>query len=456
MRAKVRQQTSIVEPAVNHPHASELQMMDRLLSLRPEIVDLVYEDLIRGLDDPDAGREGMMTAEQVFKAMTIKQMNGYSYQELAFHLEDSRSYRAYCGFGIADEVPTSSTLQRDIKKLRPETLEAINRVLLDVAVDNKLEKGRKARVDCTVVESNIHHPTDSSLLSDSVRVLSRLTRRAKEVFDLELHFVDHCRRARKRDLEILNATKDQQRQRPYRDLLRLTRFSVGYANEAVRALRLHGAASPHPFVQQAADNAAQELENYVSLALQVISQTERRVLHGEKVPAEEKVVSIFEPHSDILVKDRRETYYGHKVTLTGGASGLVLDLVVEEGNPADSTLAVGMIQRQRDIYGRVPRQAAFDGGFASKANLADIKNMGVKDVSFHKKRGLKISDMAKSTWVYKRLRNFRAGIEGMVSFLKRGFGLRRCTWRGFESFKSYAWASVVTANLLVMARHLLA
>ena len=114
-----------------------------------------------------------------------------------------------------------------------------------------------------------------------------------------------------------------------------------------------------------------------------------------------------------------------------------------------------MIARQDYIYGRVPRQAAYDGGFASKRNLAAIKGMGVKDVSFHRKRGLEISEMAKSTWVYKRLCQFRAGIEGMISYLKRCFGLRRCTWRGFESFKAYAWSSVVTANLLMMARHLL-
>ncbi len=111
--------------------------------------------------------------------------------------------------------------------------------------------------------------------------------------------------------------------------------------------------------------------------------------------------------------------------------------------------------RQEEIYGQVPRQAVYDGGFASKLNLEKIKKLGVKDVAFSKKRGLKVSDMAKSTWVYKRLRDFRAGIEGMISFLKRCFGLRRCNWRGFESFKSYAWSSVITANLLLMARHLL-
>ncbi len=291
-------------------------------------------------------------------------------------------------------------------------------------------------------------------------MLARLTGRAKTFCEAaeeaDFGFVDHSRRARKRALEILNAKREKQRKKPYKDLLKVTRMSVGYAKEAVQALRNRALVSVIPCVREMADKAADELENYISLAEQIISQTERRVLHAEKVPVAEKVVSIFEPHTDIIVKDRRDTYYGHKITLTGGASGLFTDLVVEQGNPTDSTLAAIMIERQNDIYGRVPRQAAFDGGFASQLNLAEIKEMGVKDVSFHKKRGLKVVDMVKSTWVYKRLRSFRAGIEGMISYLKRCFGLRRCTWRSFESFKSYAWASVISANLLLMARQLLA
>jgi IS5 family transposase len=209
-------------------------------------------------------------------------------------------------------------------------------------------------------------------------------------------------------------------------------------------------------MKDAAQNAAKELAEYVALTKRVVSQTYRRVILEEKVPAEEKVVSIFEPHTDIIVKDRRDTYYGHKIALAGGVSGLLTDLVIEDGNPCDSTLAVEMITRQKEIYGRVPRQAAYDGGFASRANLKTIKDMGVKDVSFAKKCGLNIADMVKSTWVYKKLRNFRAGIEGMISYLKRSFGMRRCTWRGHQSFKSYAWSSVVTANLLLLSRHLLA
>jgi IS5 family transposase len=177
------------------------------------------------------------------------------------------------------------------------------------------------------------------------------------------------------------------------------------------------------------------------------------VLQGETVPASDKVVSIFEPHTDIIVKDRRETHYGHKLCLTAGASGLVLDCVIESGNPADSTLAVKMIERQVDIFGRPPRQAAFDGGFASNDNLAAIKALKVEDVSFSKRRGLAISDMVKSTWVYRQLKRFRAGIESIISFLKRSFGWERCTWRSLESFKAYTWTSVVAANLLLLARH---
>ena len=149
------------------------------------------------------------------------------------------------------------------------------------------------------------------------------------------------------------------------------------------------------------------------------------------------IVSIFEPHTDIIIKDRRETFYGHKVCLTSGSSGLVLDLVVERGNPADSTLAQKAIERVRSVLGRAPKQVTFDGGFSSKANVQDIRAMGVEDVVFSKHVGLDITDMAKSSWVFRTLRNFRAGIEAGISFLKRTFRLGRCNWSGFDSFSAY-------------------
>lgn len=449
MRNKIRKQLQIVEPSISHEHAFELVTIRRIVSKNIVLLNAVHADLIRGLKHPESGRDGMMSAEQVFLSMIVKQMNGYSYEMLAFHLEDSRSYRRFCGFGIASEVPSKSTLQRDIKKIRPETMEAVNKIIINVAAENGIEKGRIVRVDCTVVESNIHHPTDSSLLYDVVRVLARLTERCRKECHVDTQFINHTRTAKKRALKILNTRGADKKVQPYRDLITITVRTISYAEKAAEQLgKLALVFGRELIVFQ------EELLQYVELGNRVVSQTTRRVLLNKKVPSSEKVVSIFEPHTDIIVKDRRETYYGHKIAVTGGHSGLLTDLAIWKGNPADSTLAPEMVTRQKTIFGRVPRQVSFDGGFASKENLADIKAMGVNDVAFAKRRGIEISDMTKSTWVYKRLRDFRAGIEGMISFLKRSLGLSRCTWRGFESFKSYAWTSVVTANLLLLARRM--
>jgi IS5 family transposase len=199
-----------------------------------------------------------------------------------------------------------------------------------------------------------------------------------------------------------------------------------------------------------------DLEHYAGLAEKVIDQTKRRILSGQTVPAREKVVSIFEEHTDIIVKDRRDTIYGHKICLTGGASNLILDCVIAQGNPADTDPAIPMLDRQKQIYGRYPLKVCFDGGFASKGNLKLVKERKIKDVCFAKKRGLKETDMCRSEYVYHGLRRFRAGIESGISWLKRCMGLTRCTWKGWNAFKSYVWSSIVAANLLTIARAKLA
>jgi IS5 family transposase len=370
-------------------------------------------------------------------------MTGSSYKELAFHLQDSLTFRGFCRISMGDSL-SKSTLQKNIKCITPETWELVNRHLLGHAQGEGIERGKKTRTDCTVVESNIHEPTDSSLLWDSVRVLTRLMMQAQKVCS-GLSFVKHTRRARRRAVGILNAKRAEDRTRLYRDLLAVTGWVVGDARRIADELRaVTGVRALVPVM---------EIEHYLPLVQRVVEQTTRRVLDGESVPAAEKIVSIFEPHTDIIVKDRIETLYGHKVCLTTGASGMVLDLVVEGGNPADSTLASRMITRVKGIFGNAPRQAAFDGGFSSKANVEDIKAEGVNDVAFTKHVGLKIEEMVRSEWVFKKLRNFRAGIEAGISWLKRAFGLSRCTWKGLPAFKSYVWASAVAFNLLVLARH---
>jgi transposase, IS5 family len=451
MRRKVREQLGLVTPTTDHVRARELDVMSRVLDQLPRALDWVHRDLLSRSGRADTGRDAM-TAEQVLRAMVIKQRFGLSYEELAFRIFDSNSVRSFCRIVPSASPPAKSTLQRNIKRVEAETWEKINKLLIGFAQEHRIESGRKTRTDCTVVETNIHAPSDSSLLWDCVRVLCRLMTQAKETFGIA--FQSRRRRAKRRAMGILNAKSSEQRTALYRDLLKVTEETTAQGRRVLAQLKDVSIADiSDALVAQAIEHGIKEVLGH---ATRVMHQTERRVLRGESVPASDKIVSIFEPHTDIIVKDRRETLYGHKICLTTGASGLVLDLTVENGNPADSTLARKMIGRVRAVLGKTPKQATFDGGFSSRANVHDIKQMGVEDVVFSKHVGLEITEMAKSKGVFRKLRNFRAGIEAGISFLKRVFSLRRCNWSGFASFAAYAWGSVLACNLLTVSRHLLA
>lgn len=456
MRKTRTQQLPLSEAAPDHPKAKELSKISTILDANLSIYDLVLQDIgvpFSAETNEDSGAEGM-TAEQVVRAAIVKQVEGYSYRELAFHLQDSRTYSQFCRIGFTKSYG-KSTLQQNIKAISAQTWEQLNRLLMDYAKESGIEKGRKVRVDCTVVESNIHTPYDSELLMDAVRVLARNLAMAKtELPGIVMEFSDHRRRAKRRSLEILNAKNAETRRKPYKDLIEVAERTIIYGEKAVRTLRGYQGVSLKAWGVVAF--VAEQLNHYLPLARQVICQARRRVLENEKVPAQEKIVSLFESHTDIIRKDRRDTYYGHKICLTGGASNLITDCVVLDGNPADSTLTGMMLERQKEIYGRTPLKAALDGGFSSKENLKVAKQSGIKDVCFSKGRSLAVKDMCRSSWVYKGLRRFRAGIESGISWLKRSLGLDRCTWKGHESFKSYVWASVVSANLLTLARQQLA
>jgi IS5 family transposase len=450
MRKNTQKQMPLMITRIDHPHAVELEGVSQILDANPIIYDWVLQDLTRNIIRTDTGAEGM-SAEQVLRAAIIKQMEGYSYEDLAFHLLDSVCYRGFCRIGIADKGFQKSALCNNIKAIASQTWEAINRILVAYGQEKKIEKGKEARTDCTVVSSTIHDPTDSSLLWDAVRVLTRILGRINERFDdVHIPFSDHTKRAKRRMLAVMNAKSKKARKKQYIDLLKVTHNTVNYARKAVSLLE--SLPSKNCTLVETAQGMAQELKEMIHLTHRIIDQTTRRVIHGESVPASEKIVSIFEPHTDIIVKDRRDTFYGHKICLTGGKSNLITDCLILDGNPADSELTGRMLDRHKELYGHYPLKVALDGGFASKENLQSAKGKGIKDVCFAKKRGLEEEQMCRSSWVYKRLRRFRAGIESGISWLKRCFGLYRCTWKSLQSFHSYVWASVVSANLLTLAR----
>ncbi len=448
MRQKRSPQLSVFHIMAATEIGKELAAISLIIDETPQMLDPIYQDLV-GVKQTDNGRTGM-SAEQVLRCAIMKQYRSLTYEELAFHLADSMTFRTFARLERTQH-PSASTLQENIKSLSEQTWEAINQALVASASKTGIEKGRTVRIDSTAVECDIHYPTDSSLLQDGIRVITRLLIEGKRLSHTPgYHFSDHRRVVKKRVLKIKDSRKEKVRRSCYKDLLDFAELVRGYGADAVAVLGGFESSDLEPVIQ--ARILVEKLERALDLLARIMDQTRRRVINGERVPADEKIVSFFECHSDIVEKGNRETVYGHKVFLTGGESGLILDCMIERGNPADASMFVPLMDRQKEIYGRFPRQVAADGGFACETNLKAAKKHGIKDIAFAKRRGISILEMVKSRWVYKKLRNFRAGIEANISVLKRAFGLFRCTWSGWHGFVRCVRSAVVAYNMLVLGR----
>lgn len=442
MRQERTVQATIFEIFAGHEIGCELKAISQWLDQQGALVNLVAGDLrCHGLRE--TGRRGL-PAETVLRCALLKQQRQLSYEELAFHLEDSASFRAFARLPLAWS-PKKSVLHQTISAIRPASWEAVNRAVLASAKQDKLESGATVRIDSTVTAALMHEPSDSALLWDAVRVMTRLLRQAAALPGAPaLQWRDRRRLAKKRARAIEYSRGKANRRRLYCELMAATRATLEALQEAgKRVADLAGIA---------AERWRAQLCHYLPLIKRILTQTQLRVLDGQAVKASEKLVSLFEPHADIIVKGARDVQYGHKLNLVTGRSGLILDVVVETGNPADTERFLPMLERQIAHCGVPPRQVAADGGYASQDNLTAAKALGVTDIAFHKKRGLAVEDMVKSRWVYRKLRNFRAGIEARISCLKRAYGLARCTWRGLDHFKTYIWSAVVAHNLVLLAR----
>ena len=435
MRAKRTRQMSIYEAFSKHEIGRELKAISDWLDLRVDVLDWVSADIQRESLKP-TGRNGM-SIESILRCGILKQHGQWTYEELAFQVSDSATAAAFVRFpnGLS---PTDSALQGVIGLIRGETWERISHALVKDELSRRIETFKQARIDSTVTETLVHKPWDSQLLGDVERVLDRLMVEVREQ-DPRIKYTCHRRVVKRQIMAIRNCKGEEKRRVHYRKLIGNVRRTLAVV-QSVMACQ-----------QQSAD-WLKRAEHYAGLAVRVIDQAVRRVIKGEKVAASEKVVSVFEPHTDIIVKDRRDTQYGHKLNLTTGMRGMVLDVVVEEGNPADSSRLLPMIKRIEECYGKLPRQVAADAGYASSDNISAAKALGIKAVGLPKKRGMKIEEMTGSEYVYKKLKRFRAGIEGNISMLKRVFGLDRCTWRGLEHFKAYVMSAVLAYNFKVFAR----
>ena len=432
-----------------------LQGVANFLDDHGALVDQVRLDLARGLKNPNTGRGGM-TPEQTLRSLALMRIKNWDYRELSERINDGYTLRGFTSFD-SHPVPKHDAFNRAFNRLTPATMQAINRAVVQAAVQLGLEDGKQLREDTTVVETDIHYPTDATLLWDTVRTVTRLVEELQEKLPCPVQgFPNRTRSARRRmqELERMSAAQRHTQQEPkYRQLLRITGQVLERARQVVNETAEIKGVDVTGGLR--IDQLRKEITAYCELGEKVIDQTRRRVLEGEQVPTEEKVYSIFEPHTDLIKrgKERKPVEFGHKVLLAESAQGLITDYEVLTGNPADSTHVEASLDRHEELFHCPPEVFAGDRGFYSAGNLESCAQAGVSEVCIPQRGGQKTEERKafEHSRAFKKGQRFRVGIEGRISVLFRGRGMKRCRAEGRERFEVLVGAAVLANNLLRMA-----
>ncbi len=442
MRETRNAQHSIFDFYAPHTLGDQLSALSDLLDAHPLILDCVESDL-RVPDTASTGANGL-SVESVFRCLLLRKILQVSYEKLSFHLSDSPTYRSFARLQ-PDQYPSRSGLQYTIRHITAQTLERANRILMSQLFKDNTLSLDWLRIDSTVTDSNIATPSDSQLLNDGVRVLSRLMTQSKEMTGVKIRFSDQRKKSKSLSYRIFNAKKAE-KDTLYPEMLRYATLVLKQSRSAIEKVRLDA---------KNGDNAQrwiEKVEHFIVLLSLVIDQTQRRVFNDEDVPASQKFVSLFEPHTDIIVKGLRDVQFGHKINLATQQDGFITYCRVEDGNPADAVLYMPVLKASENNYQNVPSSVVADGCYASQANVTAAKELGVNRNVFSKPAGMTLSDMGVKRKTFDLLRNFRAGVEGNISELKRAFGVSKAIWKGLDGFKAFVWSSVLSYNLIHLVR----
>lgn len=413
-----------------------------------ELYQLIRNDFSKRFPLTEVTGRKSTPVEVVLRMLTIKQLYGLSYEQTEYQVRDSLVLRQFCRVYFND-VPDDTTLIRWANLVKAETLAAFNQRVTKMATKLKVTRGRKLRTDGTVVETNIHAPSDSYLLEDSVRVIGRTLQRAKQVISKQTGLTDkvfrnRIRSARKtgRQIRRLITRQKEAGKQAYRKLVNITRQTVDQAKQVLETLA------------ELSDDPAQglrdTLETFIPRAEQVIDQTIRRVFQDEKVPAEDKIVSIFEPHTAIIRRGKagKPVEYGRKVWLDEVEGGIVTRWEVLDGNPSDKLQWVPSLDAHQQLFGKPPTQASADRGVFSADNETEAKSRGIQRVILPKpgKKSEKRRQHEKQPW-FRSARKWHAGVEGRISVLKRRYNLDRCLNQGQDGFHRWVGWGVIAHNL---------
>jgi len=436
-----------------------LDPIDELLD-DPELVDLVRQRLAaRCPCSARTGRPGI-APDRLLRCCVAKHLKGWSFRELEREVRSNLVYRRFTRFD-GDPTPDFTTFSRTFALLGPAVTQEIHKRVVALSRDKHVASGRKLRSDTTVAETNIHYPTDSTLLGDGIRVLTRsLKRIAREFSPGAVSVVDHARSVKRRLLEISRAAKcltqaSQERLRnSYQKLLGLTWGVIGQATAVLEELREGRLVVLGSLVSVLRQES--QLRHFIPLVQKVIAQTQERVFQGNRHVAG-KVLSLFEPHTQAIRKGKahKPTEFGRLVRIDEVESGIVSQYEVLEGNPADTNSWDPALAQHKTHFGRPPEMATGDRGYFSAQNERDAKARGVQKVALPARGRLSKTRarLQKERWFRRALR-WRAGIEATISTLKHPFSMARATYKGQNGFERYVGWSVITKNLVSIARTL--
>lgn len=442
MRETRNAQSSIFDFYSKHEQAQQLRELSRLLDQHSIVLSLVEKDFYQK-NSKNTGAKGL-SLESILRCLLLKQILGVSYEKLAFHLSDSPTYRTFTRLHEG-RSPSKSALQSTVRRISADTLHQINQQLMLYWFEEKNLSLESVRIDSTVVQSNILEPRDSQLLVDGIRVLTRLMVNSRNITGVKLRIVDQRKRSKSLAFKIFHAKKAE-KEALYPKLLACVSTTLKQVERGIEKVS-------HQTVD--AKNASHwiaNVEHYRVLVLRIVDQTQRRIYFDEKVPPSEKLVSLFEAHTDIIVKGQRDIQYGHKINLATQANGFVTYLNIEHGNPSDKLLYRPVLEASIKDYGKLPTETVADGGYASQDNVRGARDEGVARVVFNKRCGLSYHQMGVKKKTFRRLRDFRAGVEGNISELKRAFGMAKATWKKHDGFCAYVWSCALSYNLMRMVR----
>jgi len=418
------------------------------------IFQRVKADLIRA--HPHSSHKGRHSTpvEVILRMLLVRRLYHWSYEETEHFVADSLVLRQFCRIYL-EAVPDDTTLIRWAHLVQPQTLDHINERVVQLARERTVTRGRKLRVDSTVVETNSHHPTDSALLADSVRVISRLLRRAKGLLGDTTEVSKARFRTRNRSVRRLTQQLHRVARRKgeeaaeeltdtYRRLIRVAEQSRAQAVQVVTALT-HSSA-------EAEQRLVRELDHVLPLVEQVIEQAKRRVIQGETVPASEKVVSLFEPHTQIIKRQKpgKPVEFGRKLWLEEVEGKIVSGYRVLDQPGQDAPHFPQSLADHQRRFGKPPWLVAGDRGVFSPANERLATEAGVTHVviPYAGKASAKRRQQEKTRWFRAGFR-FRAGVEGRM--LGRRYGLDRCPEHGEAGMGRYVGWGIITSNLAKIA-----